>query len=129
MSRAMQAKLLRVLEEREVRPVGGQRARKVDVRVIAATHRDLAAMVSAGTFREDLYYRLAAITARVPSLRERPEDMPVIARAVLARDPSTQNKRLDVPGAHGAVASTRGRATCASWPMCCASRPRWSRAT
>jgi DNA-binding NtrC family response regulator/tetratricopeptide (TPR) repeat protein len=97
MSRAMQAKLLRVLEEHEVRPVGGQRSRKVDVRVIGATHRDLGAMVSAGTFREDLYYRLAAITARVPSLRERPEDMPVIARAVLARDPSTQNKRLDVP--------------------------------
>jgi DNA-binding NtrC family response regulator len=97
MSRAMQAKLLRVLEEHEVRPVGGQRSRKVDVRVLGATHRDLGAMVSAGTFREDLYYRLAAITARVPSLRERPEDMPVIARAVLARDPSTQNKRLDVP--------------------------------
>ena len=98
MSRAMQAKLLRVLEEREVRPVGGNKARKVDVRVLAATHRDLAAMVSSGAFREDLYYRLAAITARVPSLRERPEDIPVIARALLARDPSTQSKRLDVPG-------------------------------
>ncbi len=97
MSRAMQAKLLRVLEEHEVRPVGGQRSRKVDVRVLGATHRDLGAMVSSGAFREDLYYRLAAITARVPSLRERPEDMPVIARAVLARDPSTQSKRLDVP--------------------------------
>jgi transcriptional regulator with PAS, ATPase and Fis domain len=97
MSRAMQAKLLRVLEEHEVRPVGGNRARKFDVRVLGATHRDLGAMVSSGAFREDLYYRLAAVTARVPSLRERPEDMPVIARAVLARDPSTQNKRLDVP--------------------------------
>ena len=97
MSRAMQAKFLRVLEEHEVRPVGGTRARKVDVRVLAATHRDLAAMVSTGAFREDLYYRLAAITARLPSLRERPEDIPVIARAVLARDPSTQAKRLDVP--------------------------------
>jgi DNA-binding NtrC family response regulator/tetratricopeptide (TPR) repeat protein len=97
MSRAMQAKLLRVLEEHEVRPVGGNRARKVDVRVLGATHRDLGAMVSSGAFREDLYYRLAAVTARVPSLRERPEDMPVIARAVLARDASTQGKRLDVP--------------------------------
>ena len=97
MSRAMQAKLLRVLEEREVRPVGGNKARKVDVRVLAATHRDLGAMVSSGAFREDLYYRLAAITARVPSLRERPEDIPVIARALLARDPATQTKRLDVP--------------------------------
>jgi DNA-binding NtrC family response regulator/tetratricopeptide (TPR) repeat protein len=97
MSRAMQAKLLRVLEAREVRPVGGTKARKVDVRVLAATHRDLAAMVSSGAFREDLYYRLAAITARVPSLRERPEDVPVIARALLAREPDTQGKRLDVP--------------------------------
>jgi transcriptional regulator with PAS, ATPase and Fis domain len=98
MSRAMQAKLLRVLEEREVRPVGGTKARKVDVRVLAATHRDLAAMVSSGAFREDLYYRLATITARVPSLRERPEDVPVIARALLEREPSTRGKRLDVPG-------------------------------
>jgi DNA-binding NtrC family response regulator/tetratricopeptide (TPR) repeat protein len=97
MSRAMQAKLLRVLEEREVRPVGGNRARKIDVRVLAATHRDLTAMVSSGAFREDLYYRLATITARVPSLRERPEDIPVIARALLAREPGTQSKRLDVP--------------------------------
>ena len=93
----MQAKLLRVLEEREVRAVGGTRARKVDVRVLAATHRDLAAMVSSGAFREDLYYRLATITVRVPSLRERPEDIPVIARAILGRDPATAGKRLDVP--------------------------------
>ncbi len=97
MSRAMQAKLLRVLEEREVRPVGGNKSRKIDVRVLAATHRDLTAMVSSGAFREDLYYRLATITARVPSLRERPEDIPVIARALLAREPGTQSKRLDVP--------------------------------
>jgi DNA-binding NtrC family response regulator/tetratricopeptide (TPR) repeat protein len=97
MSRAMQAKLLRVLEEREVRAVGGGRARKVDVRVLAATHRDLAVMVSSGAFREDLYYRLAAITVRIPSLRERPEDVPVIARALLARASATQSKRLDVP--------------------------------
>jgi DNA-binding NtrC family response regulator len=97
MSRAMQAKLLRVLEEHEVRPVGGTRARKIDVRVLAATHRDLGAMVSSGAFREDLYYRLAAVTVRVPSLRERPEDIPVIARAVLARDPAAASKRLDLP--------------------------------
>jgi DNA-binding NtrC family response regulator/tetratricopeptide (TPR) repeat protein len=96
MSSAMQAKLLRVLEEREVRPVGGTRARKVDVWVLAATHRDLGAMVAAESFREDLYYRLAAITVRVPSLRERPEDIPVIARAIFAREPGLQKKRIDV---------------------------------
>jgi transcriptional regulator with PAS, ATPase and Fis domain len=97
MSPAMQAKLLRVLEDGEVRAVGGTRSRKVDVRVIAATHRDLSAMVTQRTFREDLYYRLAAITVRVPSLRERPEDLPAITRALLARDPETRGHRLDVP--------------------------------
>jgi len=97
MSAAMQAKLLRVLEDGEVRAVGGNASRNVDVRVIAATHRDLSQMVSEGTFREDLYYRLAAITVRVPSLRERPEDLPAITRALLAREPATKDHRLDVP--------------------------------
>jgi transcriptional regulator with PAS, ATPase and Fis domain len=97
MSAAMQVKLLRVLEDREVRAVGGNRSRRVDVRVVTATHRDLAAMVAAGAFREDLFYRLAAITVRVPSLRERPEDIPTVARALLARDPAMRGHRLDVP--------------------------------
>ena len=97
MSAAMQAKLLRVLEDGEVRAVGGTRSRVVDVRVIAATHRDLTQMVTEGSFREDLYYRLAAITVRVPSLRERPEDLPAIARALLAREVPTKDHRLDVP--------------------------------
>ena len=97
MSPAMQAKLLRVLEDGEVRAIGGSRTRKVDVRVVAATHRDLSLLVAQGTFREDLYYRLAAITVRVPSLRERPEDLPVVVRALLARDPATREHRLDVP--------------------------------
>jgi len=97
MSAAMQAKLLRVLEDGEVRAVGGTRSRVVDVRVIAATHRDLTQMVTEGTFREDLYYRLAAITVRVPALRERPEDLPAIARALLARELPTKDHRLDVP--------------------------------
>jgi DNA-binding NtrC family response regulator len=97
MSPAMQAKLLRVLEDGEVRPIGGTKSRNVDVRVIGATHRDLAQMVAAGTFREDLYYRLAAITVRAPALRERAEDLPAIARALLAREPSTKDHRLDVP--------------------------------
>ena len=97
MSPAMQAKLLRVLEDGEVRAVGGTRSRVVDVRVIAATHRDLSQMVGSGAFREDLYYRLAAITVHVPALRERPEDLPAIARALLLREASTKDHRLDVP--------------------------------
>jgi serine/threonine-protein kinase PknK len=80
MSLGMQAKLLRVLEDGEVKPVGSERARKVSVRVIAATHRDLAKMVEAGTFRQDLYYRLNVIAVRVPPLRERVGDVEVLAR-------------------------------------------------
>jgi transcriptional regulator with PAS, ATPase and Fis domain len=96
MSPAMQTKLLRVLEDRQVRAVGGDRSRRVDVRVLAATHRDLAELVAKKVFREDLYYRLAAIVVRIPALRERAEDLPHIARALLDRDPQTRAVRLDV---------------------------------
>jgi DNA-binding NtrC family response regulator len=82
---AMQAKLLRVLEENEVRPVGGIRVKRVDMRFIAATNQDLEEKVRTGTFRKDLFYRLAAVVIRVPPLRDRREDIPIIARHLLSR--------------------------------------------
>jgi two-component system response regulator AtoC len=82
---ALQPKLLRFLEDEEVRPLGDVRARKVDVRVVAATGRDLRRAIAAAQFREDLFYRLDVVAVRIPPLRERPDDIPALAAHFLAR--------------------------------------------
>src|SRR6185295_923247 len=84
-SPAVQVRLLRALEAGEVRPVGGGRALRVDVRAVAATHRDLERAVAESTFRQDLYYRLNVFRIALPPLRERREDIPMIAAHVLRR--------------------------------------------
>ena len=81
----LQAKLLRAVEQGEVRPLGGDRPVKVDVRLVAATNRDLWAEVERGTFREDLLHRLAGARVRLPALREHPEDIPLLAERLILR--------------------------------------------
>jgi len=91
---AMQAKLLRVLEEEEIVPVGESFPVKVDVRVLSATNRDLRAQIQRGTFREDLFYRIAVFPIRVPPLRERREDIPILANRFLTRAAPRHHKQL-----------------------------------
>ena len=102
---ALQAKLLRVIETREVLRVGGVRARKIDVRFVAATNRDLEAEVARGGFRRDLYFRLNGMTLTIPPLRERPRDLPILARGFIAalgrgRTPAISEAALAVLRAH-----------------------------
>ena len=108
MSESMQAKLLRVLSDGELRPVGSERTRTVDVRVVAATHRDLELMVKEGGFREDLFYRLAVVQVDLPALRERPEDVAPLVAAFLERHSGERRVRVDA----AALAALRAYA----WP-------------
>jgi two-component system response regulator PilR (NtrC family) len=94
MSLSMQVKLLRVLQERTIRPVGGTQETPVDVRVIAATNRDLREMIANGTFREDLYYRVSVIPIQVPALRERREDVELLANHFLKKYSTTAQKSI-----------------------------------
>jgi transcriptional regulator with PAS, ATPase and Fis domain len=90
----MQVKLLRVLQEGTLIPVGGTEQRRVDVRVVAATNRDLKEMVEQGTFREDLYYRINVINLVVPPLRDRKEDIPILIDHFLARGCKEKSVKL-----------------------------------
>ena len=93
LSLPLQAKLLRVLQEREVRPLGSQKSLPLDIRLVAATHRDLERAMAEGKFREDLYYRMAVVTVPLPPLRERPEDLPALCEKILQRLAHEAGKR------------------------------------
>ncbi len=95
MSVTMQVKLYRVLQEGKVRPLGSTEESDVDVRVIAATNKDFAKEIAEGRFREDLYYRLSVIPIHLPPLRERREDIPLLARAFLDRYSKSMGKKIE----------------------------------
>jgi len=99
MGPGLQSKLLRVLQDREIRPVGGNHTVKVDVRIVAATNKDLEKEMDAGHFRRDLFYRLNVIPIHIPPLRERPEDVRPLAEALLAKHAGADSPRRFCPAA------------------------------
>ncbi len=111
MAPPLQSKLLRVLQEREFEPLGSERSYRVDVRVIAATNRDLRQMVSAGQFQEDLYYRLNVIPIHMPPLRERREDIPLLVDHFVRKHAQRAGKRID-----GLEAGVLEALQAADWP-------------
>jgi two-component system response regulator HydG len=106
-----QLKLLRFMQEREVRPLGSARAKKVDVRVIAATNKDVQKMVEEGKFREDLFYRLNVISLEMPTLRSRPSDAPLLASFFLRKYAAENGKEL-----RGFSAEALEHITAYNWP-------------
>ena len=126
----MQVKLLRVIQEKTVRPIGEQREAPIDVRILSATHKNLAELVAQAKFREDLFYRINVIELRVPPLRERAEDIPDLADAIVRRlSRRLGDRRADAHagGARCAAELSVSRATCASSKTC--SSARWRCAT
>src|SRR6188508_2147337 len=111
MAGTLQSKLLRVLQEREFEPLGSERSQKVDVRVIAATNRDIRQMVSEGRFQEDLYYRLNVIPVHIPPLRERREDIPLLVDHFVRKHAQRAGKRID-----GIEAGVLDALQAAEWP-------------
>jgi two-component system, NtrC family, response regulator AtoC len=111
MAPSLQSKLLRVLQEREFEPLGSERSHKVDVRVIAATNRDIRQMVSDGRFQEDLYYRLNVIPMHIPPLRERRDDIPLLVDHFVRKHAQRAGKRID-----GLEAGVLDALQAADWP-------------